>query len=115
MAVTAAQAGATFTGSDGADRTGLTMWEYKIYELPYEMERCETELNASTFRTPCVHLKVGMSGHESRGASAWSGEDELHDYVGTVAADDAAALLDGPSLMSLLRSIAITTPSWEST
>jgi hypothetical protein len=22
------------------------MWEYRIYELPYELERCETELNA---------------------------------------------------------------------
>jgi hypothetical protein len=30
----------------GADKTGPAMWEYKIYELPYELERCETELNA---------------------------------------------------------------------
>jgi hypothetical protein len=27
----------------GADRTGLAVWEYKIYELPYELERCETD------------------------------------------------------------------------
>lgn len=33
-------------GSTGADRTGPAMWEYKVYELPYELEQGETELNA---------------------------------------------------------------------
>jgi hypothetical protein len=39
----------------------------------------------------------------------------FNDYVGTVAADDAEAVLDRPSFMSLQRSIAISTPSWELT
>jgi hypothetical protein len=36
------------------------------------------------------------------------------DYVGTVAADDAEAVMDRPSLYELAQSIEIATPWWES-
>ena len=60
-------------------------------------------LGASTFRRPCVRLEVELFGHGSRGTSAWSGETNFNDYVGTVAADDAEAVLDRPSLYELAK------------
>jgi hypothetical protein len=42
-----------------------------------------------------------VSGHGVRGTSAWPARTNFNDYVGTVAADDAEALLDRPSLSEL--------------
>ncbi len=73
-------------------------------------------LGASAFRTPWVHLEVEVFGYGSRGTSAWPGEDQLQRLCG----DSCSPVTPKPSstdraFMSLHRSIAIATPSWELT
>ena len=51
------------------------MWEYKIYELPYELERCETELNAmgsEEWEVVGVAPRDWVSSGNTSGGQAWA-------------------------------------------